>query len=365
MTSRYLRATVASLLVASGASLALATSAPDPGTPVMLARQALIGASATGTNAVGDPLIEASGLVPGHTVERCVTLGVGQSPPGVVHLFAEDVTGALADWLILRVSSGTGSADDCADFAGSPVYQGTLADLARSAASDGVDTGWSPADGARTFRVAAEVADDDHAAGTSATGTLTWAAVPVVVPPEAPPVDPPVEPPVDPSASPSPGPPVEPSADPPVEPPVDPPVEGPSLQPEPPPTGPTAPAEPSPVPADPPDLDDTPQGETVDTPPGEAEATPPAADPAPGIGPGIGPPAAPPAGDVTVTTDGERLRALAVDLARTAWLPLLLLLLLVIYLAVQDRLDRDDPKLALAPMHPDPLVHFPDPRSRP
>lgn len=364
MTSRYLRATVASLLVASGASLALATSAPDPGTPVMLARQSLIGTPTTGTSPVGGPLIEASGLVPGHTVERCVTLGDGPSPPGVVHLFAEDVTGALADWLVLRVSSGTGTADDCTDFSGSTVYQGTLSDLVRSVPADGVDTGWSPANGTRTFRVSAEVADDDRAAGTSATGTLTWAAVPLVVPPEEPPTDPP---PTDPPAEPTPSPPAEPPSDPPVDRPVetpaDPPAAGPSLQPEPPSAGTTPPAEPSPAPPDAPDHVDAP--DPADTSQDQAEAAPPAADPPPGSAPGVGPPTTPPPGGVAVETDGERLRALAVDLARTAWLPLLLLLLLVVYLAVQDRLDRDDPKLALAPMHPDPLVHFPDPRSRP
>jgi 4-amino-4-deoxy-L-arabinose transferase-like glycosyltransferase len=38
--------------------------------------------------------------------------------------------------------------------------------------------------------------------------------------------------------------------------------------------------------------------------------------------------------------------------------PLLLLLLLLAFLWVQDRIDRRDPKLALAPVHADPDLHF-------
>ncbi|WNB84298.1 hypothetical protein [Cellulomonas sp. ATA003] len=69
---------------------------------------------------------------------------------------------------------------------------------------------------------------------------------------------------------------------------------------------------------------------------------------------------------VGIALEAGPVRVFLRDLARTAWLPLLLLVLLLVYLRLQDRLDRDDPKLALAPMHPDQLVPFPtSPRSRP
>ena len=43
--------------------------------------------------------------------------------------------------------------------------------------------------------------------------------------------------------------------------------------------------------------------------------------------------------------------------------PLILILLALIFLAVQDRIDRKDPKLALAPARPDPQLSFPSPIS--
>ena len=42
---------------------------------------------------------------------------------------------------------------------------------------------------------------------------------------------------------------------------------------------------------------------------------------------------------------------LAGGLAQTGGFPLLLLLLAFLFLALQDRIDRNDPKLALAPVH--------------
>ncbi|WP_432524584.1 diguanylate cyclase [Kineococcus sp. SYSU DK006] len=47
--------------------------------------------------------------------------------------------------------------------------------------------------------------------------------------------------------------------------------------------------------------------------------------------------------------------------ARHGEFPLLLLLVVVLFLALQDHLDRRDPKLALAPLHPDPPLAFPAP----
>ncbi len=52
---------------------------------------------------------------------------------------------------------------------------------------------------------------------------------------------------------------------------------------------------------------------------------------------------------------GERVTLLAVSFARDALLPLLLLgVLAVLFLGVQDRIDRQDPKLALASVHEEP-----------
>jgi hypothetical protein len=45
--------------------------------------------------------------------------------------------------------------------------------------------------------------------------------------------------------------------------------------------------------------------------------------------------------------------------------PLLLIILALLFLSIQDRIDRKDPKLALAPARPDPQLPFPAPRGNP
>jgi hypothetical protein len=43
--------------------------------------------------------------------------------------------------------------------------------------------------------------------------------------------------------------------------------------------------------------------------------------------------------------------------------PAILLVIVALFLVVQDRIDRSDPKLALAPLFPDPDLDFPPPSS--
>lgn len=305
VSTRHFRATVATLLVAAGASLAVAVTSPPAGQPVLLARQGLDdGFSPTAREPAAPgakPLLAASGLVPGHPLAGCVELP-RWTEPGQVHLLAEELNGVLAPLLLVTVATGTGSSADCADFSGVTLYEGTLADLA---ASDGLDTGWAPADGARTFRVTVEVADDERAAGATATTTFLWVAVPASPDDDLPPPDSQAA--WGTSAS---------RAD-------------------------TGPSHPTTSPAN-----SAPSGGDTSAVQSSVKHSP---EPTVGIALEAGP-----------------VRVFLRDLARTAWLPLLLLVLLLVYLRLQDRLDRDDPKLALAPMHPDQLVPFPtSPRSRP
>jgi hypothetical protein len=44
--------------------------------------------------------------------------------------------------------------------------------------------------------------------------------------------------------------------------------------------------------------------------------------------------------------------------AERSTLPMSLLLVVMLFLLVQDRVDRNDPKLALAPVYPDPELSF-------
>ena len=51
----------------------------------------------------------------------------------------------------------------------------------------------------------------------------------------------------------------------------------------------------------------------------------------------------------------------AQGLAKRSALPIALIILVGLFLALQDRLDRKDPKLALAPLHDEPHLRFPAP----
>ena len=63
-------------------------------------------------------------------------------------------------------------------------------------------------------------------------------------------------------------------------------------------------------------------------------------------------------------TESVRALEIASTVAKKSTLPMSLLLVVVIFLLVQDRMDRNDPKLALAPVYPDPELSF-GPRPRP
>jgi hypothetical protein len=63
------------------------------------------------------------------------------------------------------------------------------------------------------------------------------------------------------------------------------------------------------------------------------------------------------------TDDTNVLKILAEVAGKTAF-PIILALIVVLFLAIQDRIDRNDPKLALAPVRSEPL-DFIDPASLP
>jgi hypothetical protein len=82
-----------------------------------------------------------------------------------------------------------------------------------------------------------------------------------------------------------------------------------------------------------------------------------------GRGPVIGPVAAPisstPIVPLTIPPRGlfERIGSLAIQAAEALAFPLALALIVLLFVAVQNRIDRKDPKLALAPVAPD-LLRF-------
>jgi hypothetical protein len=60
-----------------------------------------------------------------------------------------------------------------------------------------------------------------------------------------------------------------------------------------------------------------------------------------------------------------KLQRIAVQVLAKSGFPLLLLLVIAIFLIVQDRIDRKDPKLALAPVYADPNLAFEHSRASP
>ena len=82
-----------------------------------------------------------------------------------------------------------------------------------------------------------------------------------------------------------------------------------------------------------------------------------------GRGPLIGPVAAPisstPVVSLTIPRQGlfERIGSLAIQTAKDLAFPLALAVIVLLFVAVQNRIDRKDPKLALAPVAPD-LLRF-------
>ena len=303
------------------------------------------------TDDEGAPMFAASKLTPGRRLTRCISVfHEGVAHPGELRLTGS-ASGTLARHLDLTVESGTGGRFGyCDEFVGGTRYMGTLRAFA--------DAHGEPASGlvvptasesATSFRFTIVVGRDSQAAGSSSSAAFVWRAEGVSVstpgvPPDGPSVPPPT-----------------------TAPPAD---DAPSA---PAPAGGAAPGEtaPSKVP-----------GEAIVRPPGPAPPTE-AAQPAAGTRPPTSPDGGGPettAGDhdeagaavdeVAVRDWRTRLRELLGDIAtvtaivaESAAFPLLLLLLVVLFLAVQDRIDRNDPKLADAPVGADPDLEFGPPPS--
>jgi hypothetical protein len=79
----------------------------------------------------------------------------------------------------------------------------------------------------------------------------------------------------------------------------------------------------------------------------------------PVIGPGAASISSTPAASLTNPPRGlfERIGSLAIQTAKVLSFPLALALIVLLFVAVQNRIDRKDPKLALAPVAPD-LLRF-------
>jgi hypothetical protein len=330
---------VAAMLVFGGLTLlTIFAVAPHPGDPVRTAR---LGSIPLTDDDGGSALFAADRMVPGRPVTNCLTVTyAGAADAGTVRLVAEDVAGPLASSLTVRVEVGTGGRfGDCAGFAGNTIYSGTLGGLSGGAADrPGIAAGWAPrANQARTYRVSATVTGDAAAQGRAASAQLTWLLVPN--PPTAnPTVSPTAEPTVEPTAEPTANPTAEPSAEPDGE--VVPTAE-PSR---------TSSASPTRTAPDP--------RASRSPDPGGSDTERRSRDRTGSLGAVVA------AAGRAIVDAAQVAAEVAVEVGRRTvrhgGYPLASALAMVLFLVAQGRFDRRDPKLALAPVHRDPYLRFPD-----
>ncbi|MEV4637397.1 hypothetical protein AB0J80_08605 [Actinoplanes sp. NPDC049548] len=281
---------------------------------VVLASASLTGGGTTAGQAA--PLFDLTGMTPGRQYVRCLVVDA-TSAGSAVDFTVSDVRGALAPWLRMEVTAGTGTSEACDDFApdGTAFFASSLAHTGT------VSTGWEPQSAEqRTFRIAVEVADDPRAADQQAVATLVWLLHPTATPVTPPATNPPA----------------------PAPPATEPPATNPPAA-EPPATTPPATRRPA-------------SGPPTTTPPARSKPTrSPTAKPNPSWSPA--PPSARQGWGGPTTL--QRTVDLLQGVARNSGFPLLLLLAVFLFLLLQDRVDRKDPKIAHAPLYGDPDQPFP------
>jgi hypothetical protein len=309
-------------------------------------------------------------LAPGHPTSSCMALAYSADGASSLRLYGTSAGSGLDRALHLVVDEGTGGRfGDCSAFTGAPVYAGTLADFARDHHdfASGLALGAAPSETPVSYRFTVEVLSDDTAQGRDAEATFIW------------------------EAQDSPPPPVTTTTAPP--PPVEPPAAGtPTTTPTttevtPGSSNPTAPSavaepwrdrtatEPESARSVGASATDT-EGATVApveaaVPSGEAGAAKrPASEGAhPSHG---GPSGTAPRGGSRLTPVEDRsltkvlgdvveaVATAAVVVMEKSAFPGGLLVVAGLFLLAQDRIDRKDPKLALAPVYPDPDLRFDD-----
>jgi hypothetical protein len=284
----------------------------------------------------GRPMFTVPALAPGDAFTRCIRLDYSGGGARV-RLSADAGGTGLAAGLLLTIEHGSGGGyGSCRGFRGSPVYDGTVGDLAAGGGFGVHDA--TPGDRS-TYRFTVTAADDVQQQRT-ATAAFTWEAT-------------------------------ETSGTAPPGPARDDPAPG-----TPEPDEPAATAPPASSPAATPDSGTRPSagdagGRRADGERGGRADGTGRAKPDPGRAPG-GADGSPgrSGGDGGGFTEALRdalrkLASVASEGAKRGAFPLLLLLLMIGFVLVQHLIDGRDPKLALAPMHVDPDLPFADYESGP
>ena len=333
-------------------------------------------------------LFSVSEMAPGHPSSSCMALAYTADGAASLRLYGTSVGSGLdrALWLVVEEGSG-GRFGDCSGFTGSPVYAGTLADFARDHRdfASGLALAATPSDTPAAYRFTVDVLSDDSAQGTDAEATFTWEAQDAPPPPVTPTTAPTTPAPpttAPPTASPTASPTVPPTAAPvaPAAPASQPTAGQPSLATPPTQAVPTRSAAPNTAAPRSTAEERVDTGRGTGAPAANIERTVPgeaAGAPQGTIGgvPQPAPPGAPadasrsatrltPVDDRSLTevlgTVIEAVATAAVAVLEKSAFPGGLLVLAGLFLLVQDSIDRKDPKLALAPVYPDPDLRFDD-----
>ncbi|HEX2028877.1 MAG TPA: hypothetical protein VHF25_12855 [Nitriliruptorales bacterium] len=328
----------------------------------------------------GAGLFDADRLAPGPAGSNCVRVSYLGGGAASVRLFGRSGGTGLDRSLHLTVEAGTGGAfGDCTGFSGTELYDGLLQDFTQAHAdfpSGLVGVSPSSSQPTTTYRFSVWLLDDPGAQGRTASATLIWEARAAAPGDTGQPGTPSTPQPTPPSTGPEPTPPgPAPVTSPPgPEPVTD--ERGPSLPPAPDPgsgeAGEASGAGPQPVTGQAGDATgsgsdpvtgeaggatgDAPQPVTDEA--GDAPASEPRlVTDGPGRA-GDPPSVTPRSGEVDSPSLWGRTLRLVKALADESAFPLILLVIMVIFLVVQDSIDRRDPKLALAPVYPEPDLPF-------
>lgn len=128
----------------------------------------------------GAALVTVSGLMPGDSGDKCITVTYTGNVAAAVRLYATGVTGTLGTYLDATIEQGNGgSFGSCTSFVSELTSTSTLAAFtaARTSYATGFGT-WAPTGAAqtRTYRIAWSMRGDNAAVGTSVSFTLNWTA---------------------------------------------------------------------------------------------------------------------------------------------------------------------------------------------
>jgi hypothetical protein len=329
---------------------ALAADRPGSGPPTNAA-----GNTALADDDADTALFQLTGLRPGQTESRCITVSHDGAVPDGIRLIGSAGGSGLYDYLHLTVDAGSGGRfGDCTGFTGAPVFDGSLGDFVRGHHDydTGLVTSAPTQGGSTTYRLQVALDDTAAAQGGTATASFGWEArtADIVVEPVPPPADPVEDPPATEPAPSAPQAEERPATTPPSEPTPDP-----DRPDTPVPSPPSPPATPDPgVPA-PPALG----GTLTETPPRPDAKPKPGRTEKPAVTPTS--PRPPAAGRPAPEDDRGLVETIAdaiVPVVQRTAFPLLLLILGGLFLLIQNRIDSRDPKLARAPLHAQPDLPF-------